>query len=144
MGTILLIFRIIEAVLIYAFFISVLYFLYKAIRNELSTTSVKTIEAGFTRLNENGEAARKQVFQKRSITIGRSNDCDIFLDNQTVSSLHAKVSFIKDQWWLEDTHSTNGTLLNDLLIEQPTVLIDQDEIIVGDQRIIFHTENYFD
>jgi len=141
MGTLLLIFRIIEAILIYAFFIGVLLLLYKSIRNDLIFVQEKTVGASFTRLDNEDEATRKQIFQKHIITIGRSNDCDVFIDNPTVSSEHAKVSYNQGKWWLEDTNSTNGTLLNDLIIDQPTVLIDLDEITVGDQRIIFNTEN---
>jgi len=141
MGTLLLIFRIIEAILIYAFFIGVLFLLYKSIKNELAIAQEKKVGASFKRLGSKDEATRKQIFQKQIITIGRSNDCDVFIDNPTVSNLHAKISYNQGKWWLEDTNSTNGTMLNDLLIDQPTVLIDLDEITVGDQRIIFNTEN---
>ncbi|HWS23826.1 MAG TPA: FHA domain-containing protein [Anaerolineales bacterium] len=141
MGTLLLIFRIIEAILIYAFFIGVLFLLYKLIKNELTIAQEKKVGASFTRLDNEDEATRKQIFEKQIITIGRSNDCDVFVDNPTVSNLHARITFTQGKWWLEDTNSTNGTMLNDLLIDQPTVLIDLDEITVGDQRIIFNTEN---
>lgn len=141
MGTVLFIFRIFEAIFLYAFFISVMYLLYKALRDKLTIIAPSSTQVNLIRLDEAGMETRKQVFQKPNITIGRSLDCDIFIDNATVSSNHAHITNVKDQWWLEDEHSTNGTFINDQIIDQPTVLIDSDEIKVGDQRILFRIEN---
>lgn len=140
MGTLLLAFRIFEALLLYAFFIGVLGLLYSALKDKLTLPDPSITEIGLTRLDENGEETRKQSFRKPVITIGRNMDLDVFLDNSTVSSEHARITLIKGQWWIEDENSTNGTFLNGQLIDQPSVLIDSDEISVGDQKILFSLE----
>ena len=45
-----------------------------------------------------------------SLTIGRQDDNDIILQNDTfVSRRHAKIHYEDQQWWIEDCKSTNGT-----------------------------------
>lgn len=141
MATLLFTFRIIEAVFLYAFFFGVVYLLYKALRDKFSLVSPTAIQVSLIRLDDAGMETRKQVFQKPNISIGRGMDCDVRIDHPTVSSLHARLTNIKDQWWLHDERSTNGTFVNEQIIDQPTVLIDSDEIKIGDQRILFHVEN---
>ena len=51
-------------------------------------------------------------------TIGRDPECDICLDVTTVSNRHATLSHINGQWMLSDLNSTNGTLVNGLIIEK--------------------------
>jgi pSer/pThr/pTyr-binding forkhead associated (FHA) protein len=45
-----------------------------------------------------------------SLTIGRRDDNDITLKNDTfVSRQHARLHWQDERWWLEDSNSTNGT-----------------------------------
>jgi pSer/pThr/pTyr-binding forkhead associated (FHA) protein len=47
------------------------------------------------------------------VTIGRSRDCDIFLEDLAVSRLHATIRQLPDGGYeLEDHHSATGTLVN--------------------------------
>jgi len=48
----------------------------------------------------------------RPLTIGRSPECDIRLDNPVVSKRHAAVSRLADGWVVRDLGSRHGTLLN--------------------------------
>ena len=58
------------------------------------------------------------VFQGRQvplvgrITLGRSRVNDIVLDDKLVSRRHAVIQKIKDDYFLEDLASTNGTFVN--------------------------------
>jgi pSer/pThr/pTyr-binding forkhead associated (FHA) protein len=53
------------------------------------------------------------------------------LANETVSARHARLSFRRDQWWLEDLGSRNGTFLNGEALSAPVVLADMDEVRCG-------------
>ena len=54
---------------------------------------------------------KKIETEKPEITIGRSPNTDIQIDNLTVSKQHARLIEQKDQYALEDLNSTNGTFL---------------------------------
>ena len=52
--------------------------------------------------------------QKWTLTIGRRDDNDICLRNDTyVSRQHAKIHWQEQAWWLEDCDSTNGSFIED-------------------------------
>lgn len=70
-------------------------------------------------------------------TIGRSPECDIFLDDITVSRAHAEVREDLGGYLLVDDGSTNGTYVNRRLIDQPELLADGDEVQVGKFRLVF-------
>jgi pSer/pThr/pTyr-binding forkhead associated (FHA) protein len=68
---------------------------------------------------------------------GRSKDSDIPIDDQSVSSKHARVIAEPDPfldgnqiWYLEDLKSTNGTLLNGMAVSKKR-LNDGDNIKIG-------------
>lgn len=68
---------------------------------------------------------------QRSNEIGRAADNDIVLDDETVSSHHARIMYQGGQWWVEDLASRNGTAVNDVQVESPLVITYQDEIRMG-------------
>lgn len=69
-------------------------------------------------------------------TIGRLPDCDLHLDDSTVSREHAAVVRRGDRWWVLDLGSTNGTRVNgQTAAEQP--LTDGDSIELGDVVVTF-------
>lgn len=66
------------------------------------------------------------------VVIGRSPSSDIVIDEPYVSSTHARLTLQGPALVLEDLGSTNGTLVNGHLIEQPVTLREADEVQVGD------------
>jgi FHA domain len=70
-------------------------------------------------------------FSKPEVHIGRDPACDCLLEDQTVSSQHAFLSFHHNQWWLEDLGSTNGTFLNQTPVSTPVVVTLGDQIRCG-------------
>ena len=68
--------------------------------------------------------------------IGRSPDCDIFLDDVTVSRRHAEVLHDTDRFTIRDLGSLNGTFVNRQRVESAE-LRDDDEVQVGKYRMTF-------
>jgi hypothetical protein len=68
--------------------------------------------------------------------IGRSPECDVFLDDVTVSRRHAEIVVSGDVVTIRDLGSLNGTFVNRRRIDQ-AVLEDDDEVQVGKYRLTF-------
>jgi len=54
------------------------------------------------------------------VTMGRSQDSTIVLDDDYVSSRHARIFPQDGQWYVEDMGSTNGTYLDRTKVTSPT------------------------
>lgn len=83
---------------------------------------------------------RRLEFDDRSILIGRHPDCDIIIDDASVSRHHARIESDDGVYVLHDLESRNGTLVNGHAIHQSTRLFDGSEISICDVRFIFHQE----
>jgi hypothetical protein len=68
--------------------------------------------------------------------IGRSPDCDVFLDDVTVSRRHAELLDEQGRFVIRDLGSLNGTFVNRKRIES-TALEDDDEVQIGKYRLTF-------
>ena len=66
------------------------------------------------------------------VVIGRSPSSDIVIDEPYVSASHARFTIQGPALVLADLGSTNGTMVNGHIIEQPVTLRDTDEVQVGD------------
>ena len=66
------------------------------------------------------------------VVIGRSPSSDIVIDEPYVSASHARFTIQGPALVLEDLGSTNGTMVNGHIIEQPVTLRDTDEVQGGD------------
>jgi pSer/pThr/pTyr-binding forkhead associated (FHA) protein len=56
------------------------------------------------------------------LLIGRGADAAIKLDDDYVSTRHARVAASGDEWFVEDLGSTNGTYVGPVRITQPTTI----------------------
>lgn len=65
------------------------------------------------------------------ILIGRGTDAAIRLDDDYVSTRHARVAASGDQWFVEDLGSTNGTYIGSVRISQPTTISVGTQVRVG-------------
>ena len=66
-----------------------------------------------------------------TISIGRREDNSIVLNDQFVSSYHAKIYVKNNDFYLEDLASTNGTFINDSKVEGRVRLKVNDQIRMG-------------
>lgn len=71
------------------------------------------------------------------ITIGRSPESDIFLDDITVSREHAQLHRAGPNYELRDLGSLNGTYVNRGRIDHASLLGDGDEVQIGKFRLVF-------
>ena len=79
-----------------------------------------------------------QTFQPEEgrTLIGRSPECDVFLDDVTVSRRHAELVRDGRPFTIRDLGSLNGTYVNRQRIES-VVLEDDDEVQIGKYRLTF-------
>lgn len=127
--------RLIAAAALYAFLGWALYALWQDVRGQgraLASRRVPGVQ--LTMRHERGETTQKYFFQPK-IVFGRDPGCDIYLADETVSTVHAQLTYHHNQWWLEDLASTNGTMLNDAAVKMPTVITSGDEIQCGATRL---------
>jgi hypothetical protein len=83
-----------------------------------------------------GRAGEQFPLKTERTTLGRSPDCDVFLDDVTVSRSHAVLSRSDDRFVIEDQGSLNGTFVNRHRVESAE-LEDGDELQIGKYRLIF-------
>jgi pSer/pThr/pTyr-binding forkhead associated (FHA) protein len=83
-----------------------------------------------------GRAGEHFIPQGAKTTIGRSPDCDVFLDDVTVSRNHAVLVDQDGRFTIEDQGSLNGTYVNRSRVESAE-LEDGDELQIGKYRLTF-------
>ncbi|WP_307342490.1 FHA domain-containing protein [Metabacillus malikii] len=87
--------------------------------------------------NEQDEKWNEVYFKdKPSITIGRESSNDIALAHSLVSRKHAQIFVEKNDIFVKDLNSTNGTFLNGKPVKQVTKLKPLDMIYIGQTKFI--------
>ena len=66
------------------------------------------------------------------LSIGRSKEADVQIEDRYASSIHARVFERGGRYFVEDMSSTNGTLLNGATLKGEAELIDGDTVQIGD------------
>lgn len=88
-------------------------------------------------LESSGKDSRLPRFFRLSgfpVVLGRHPDCDVRLNVDRVSRMHARIDLRGDRLTIEDLASTNGTFVNRRRIEQPTALAPGDVIHFADHE----------
>lgn len=93
----------------------------KRARKKLPTTLVVT----------HGAQAGTKLSLGEPILIGRSPECQLLLDDDYVSTRHARIVLGKGTWMVEDLGSTNGTFVNNERISTATPLRPEDSLRIG-------------
>lgn len=74
------------------------------------------------------------------VTLGRSRQCDVVLDDPNVSRRHAEIRPRGGSWVLTDLGSTNGSRINGQEVQRPEVVRSGDEIELGTTTLRFEVE----
>jgi hypothetical protein len=142
MDVLLLILRILLAVLLYAFLAAVLLMLWRDLRQATVTGEVTRSTGRLVVLHTADDTLAVGVaFPLQTVnSLGRSPANTIPIPDTFASGQHALLTWREGQWWLEDQDSRNGTLLNDVRIDSPTVVSAGDVIGVGRAKLKLELE----
>ncbi len=83
---------------------------------------------------------------RRISVIGRAENLPLQLLDELVSRKHLRIRFDETtgRYDAEDMDSRHGVFINHSRISQPTPLTDGDEILLGQTRLLFTTEDFED
>lgn len=71
------------------------------------------------------------------LNVGRLPDCDLVIDDPSVSKHHARIEWDGTQATLEDLKSSNGTHLNGDQLQTKIIVRDGDTISFGDTQFCY-------
>jgi pSer/pThr/pTyr-binding forkhead associated (FHA) protein len=74
------------------------------------------------------------------ISIGRSSEADVRIEDRFASGVHARVYSRGANYYVEDMESTNGTFLNGGRLRGEAKLNDLDEIRIGNTEFRFELD----
>jgi hypothetical protein len=74
------------------------------------------------------------------ISIGRSSDADVRIEDRYASGIHARVYSRGANYYVEDMNSTNGTFLNGGRLNREAKLNDLDEVRIGNTEFRFELD----
>jgi len=86
----------------------------------------------------NNQVIKKLKLTAANYLIGRANNCDIVLNERTVSAEHAHLVSLGDDCFLEDMKSTNGVYVNKVRTHRH-LLLDQDLVQIGKYELLFQS-----
>jgi len=82
-------------------------------------------------------SGRRLLLAPRGATVGRSRDCDIVLEDSSVSRRHAEFRPAGHGWTVEDLGSTNGVRVNGSAVRGPHEVRTGDRIEIGSTEMLF-------
>jgi hypothetical protein len=82
-------------------------------------------------VTDGANSGERADLDQAPILIGRGSDAAIRLDDDYVSTRHARIAASGDQWFVEDLGSTNGTYIGSARITQPTTLTLGTQVRIG-------------
>ncbi len=110
---------------------------------EMESTQASCPQCGFRFLGETQEfkpiVGTIYKLDKDTITLGRNPQCDIFLNDMTVSRMHAQIDLIDGCFILKDVDSFNGVWVNNASIDS-RALKSGDFIQIGKFAFVYDEE----
>lgn len=101
---------------------------------DLSNVEEQSRKANFVVL-AGQDIGRKYDVEKAETYIGRNESCEIYIDDEDVSRVHAKVTTEGDYVFIQDLGSTNGTLINGTKVQRHK-LQDGDRVQIGNLTVL--------
>ncbi len=97
---------------------------------------VESVGAALVIRSGGGRAGESFSVEEERVSVGRTPDAAIFLDDVTVSRNHALIVRRQDGYYIDDLGSLNGTYVNRRRIESHK-LTDGDEIQIGKFKLSY-------
>jgi len=91
------------------------------------------------RLDPKGGNKETFTLHSKHLTIGRSRNCDIHLDDPAVSARHLTVTVTNGRCSVADCDSRNGSYVNGMRLDGARGLVDGDDIVIGATTLRFAT-----
>ena len=82
-------------------------------------------------ISQGNQAGLSAELSGGAVMIGRGADCQLILDDDYVSTRHARVVSTPNGIYVEDLGSTNGTYVNGQRITAPTTITLADTVRIG-------------
>lgn len=82
-------------------------------------------------------AGRRLIVPPGGGVVGRSRDCDVIVDDSSVSRRHAELRPSGDGWTVEDLQSTNGVRVNGRAVHGSHPLLSGDRLELGSAELRF-------
>ena len=83
---------------------------------------------------------RFQLNDEEMLTIGRSEECDIFIDDPEISRHHASVVLHNAGVWVQDAGSRNGVFVDEKRVVRPVELRPNVAMTIGDYGFAIELE----
>jgi pSer/pThr/pTyr-binding forkhead associated (FHA) protein len=96
------------------------------------------ISAAYLMIEEGSQAGKRIEIWKEHTTIGRSRNCDIFLEDVTVHRKQASILFTHGGYFLRDDHGSGDSLVNGKAVREQR-LHDGDQLLFGNTRLTFYS-----
>jgi len=140
MDIFLLVLRLVLAGLLYAFLGTVLFLLWRDLRQATGERQTSRPQGRLVVMDahgdETGALAAGATFSLQPVTsIGRASSNTVVVPDTYTSSQHALLTWREGRWWLEDRNSRNGTRLNGKPIEEQTLVSGGDVITLGRTKL---------
>jgi len=140
MNTILVIFRFLSAILLFALVGGMAYLIYRDARLSAALLAEQQENVGKLRVinSTDSDIAIDTTFPLQPLTsIGRASTNNITIRNAFASSEHALITRRGKLWQVEDLGSRNGTLLNGVKLAEQTAVSAGDVIAIGGTHFKF-------
>ncbi len=83
-----------------------------------------------------GLNGKEFIFSKNKFSIGRNPDSDIVLSEASVSSMHAQIIKIDDEWKVLNLLSSNGTFVNGEKVAEKIIVLG-DRIAFAEAEFVY-------
>ena len=79
----------------------------------------------------------RTLISRKRFMIGRSHDCDLMVDDPSISRIHCSIFDTATNFIIEDMDSTNGTFIGTVKIKKK-LLKNTDLFTIGNREFSFH------
>jgi len=104
---------------------------------EMAQNQQELISPAYLVIQQGSQAGKRMELWNECTTIGRSRDCDIFLEDIAVHRIQASIICNVGTYVLHDDHGSGDSFVNGQPVKEQ-VLQDGDELCFGNTTLIFY------